>query len=386
MKILMVGPFPKDGDKIKGGVESVCVNLVQGFVFCKEIEVIFLSFHKDIKKEETNQISDNVVIKYIPFGKIKSIKFELAFHAKKIIYSFAKDFRPDIIHIQGNGSSLLQFKRRYSDKIIVTQHGILSEEIKYIKTLRSRINHRISIYIETLFKRKVKNWIFISQYNKHLAQADNYNISNEELIFNPINSNFFNNNQISKFSNKKIYYVGGIIKRKGLLDLIKAIANLNKLNCNYELFVIGGFSDEIYKFQIEEFINEQNLKQQIHFCGWKNTEEIIQLTYEISIFVLPSYQETLPVVIAEAMAMGKIVVATNVAGIPEMIQDKYNGFLFERGNIDQLTSLLQKIYHSEFKTLSEITKNAKHFAIINFSPKAIAGKTIRYYRKLNCIC
>lgn len=382
MKILIVSPFPKAGDEIKGGVESVSYNLLQGFTHFKEIEVLLLSFHNEIKREIINRISDNVSIKYIPYGKIKSTKIELFYHAKKILYSTADEFKADIIHIQGNGSSLLLYKQKYAKQIIVTQHGILKEERQYIKSIKNKISHTLSMIIEEYYKKRVNNWIFISEYNKSLAYKNKFKIRNERLIFNPVNPNYFLNRQNISVINKKIYYVGSINRRKGLLDLIKAIDYLNNEGCMLNLSVIGGFSDEIYKCEILNYIKEHKLNSQVSFCGWKNSDEIIQRTSDIPVFVLPSYQETLPVVIAEAMAMGKIVVATNVAGIPEMVDDKISGFLYEKGDIKRLSMILKNIYDADNNYLSQLQTKAKEMSLKKFSPISVAKQTIAFYTKV----
>jgi glycosyltransferase involved in cell wall biosynthesis len=382
MRIIIVSRLPMEGQSIKGGVESVVLNLLQGFSGYKEISVLVLSFNSSIEQIVTRQLYENVIIKYIPFGRIKSSKFEYLFHAKRIVNNLAEDFQADLIHIQGNGSILLLFNENFIKKTIVTQHGILKEEIKYLKNLRAKTNHLLNILIESYYIKKIENWIFISKYNKSIAVHRKFKFGNIAHIFNPVASIYFSQGLLNNQKANSLYYVGSITRRKGLLDLIEAINQMNERGFVFNLKVFGGFIDKNYKKIIFDYIKRNKLDSQIEFFGWRKAEEIIELTADIPVFVLPSYQETLPVVVAEAMAMGKIVVATNIAGIPEMIVDGINGFLYDKGDKYQLANILCNLSNSDKTYINNISNKAKEYAISKFSLNSVADQTINFYKEV----
>jgi glycosyltransferase involved in cell wall biosynthesis len=373
----MIAPFPYKEAKIKGGVEAVTVNLLEGFKNISNIEMLVISIQKTVLVEEIIEYSESIKIHYIPYGRIKSTKLEMLFHARIRVKQIANVFKPDIIHIQGNGTILLLTIGLKKENLVITQHGILKEELKYIISLSNRISQLISIKIEKLFESNIKNRIYISDYNKQLSEIKLNKSKNNTIIFNPVSNSFFYNNVSNIKNSNRLLYVGSIIKRKGLIDLLIAIKILKDKNINFHLDVVGDFQDESYKSEIINYTNKYELSKQITYHGWLYSNEIQRLLHKDSIFVLPSYQETLPVVIAEAMASGKVVVATNIAGIPEMVEEGKTGFLFERGNVNELIEILTKLSTIDKKLHSELSYKR---ALKMFSADIVAKQTFQFYK------
>ena len=78
--------------------------------------------------------------------------------------------------------------------------------------------------------------------------------------------------------------------------------------------------------------------------GWVQNEAKQSTICSCDIYVLPSYFEGLPVSILEAMAMGKPIIATNVGGIPSIVQNGYNGWLFSPGKFNELNKIFDEIF------------------------------------------
>jgi glycosyltransferase involved in cell wall biosynthesis len=372
----MIAPCPLELSEIKGGVESVTVNLLSGFKDNPNVHLVVASVNKNIQEQRIVNYSDNIRIQYIPYGPIKSAKLAMLFHGRKKIRNIVKDFNPDIVHVQGNGTILLSTLGLKKNNIIITQHGILKNELKQQATIKGKLSYSINIITEIICTRKINNWIYISEYNKRLLKR---NVKNK-LIYNPVNKDFFNVPDTEK-NNNKLVYIGGIMKRKGLLDLINVLKDLNQKGINYFLDVIGGVVDQNYKDDIDKIVNENQLHNKIKFHGWKSQKDIIRILKDINILVLPSYQETLPVTIAEAMAAGKIVIATNVGGISEMIEDGKSGFLFEKGNAKQLEKILSTIKNIP-ALRKKISDNARNRARKMFSAVSVAKQTSEFYKEV----
>jgi glycosyltransferase involved in cell wall biosynthesis len=109
-------------------------------------------------------------------------------------------------------------------------------------------------------------------------------------------------------------------------------------------------------------------------------EQIKEVYRECPIFILPSLQETLPVSIGEAMALGKVVVATDVGAINEMFTDQISGFLFKKNDLKGLVKVLQSLY--DRPDLPGIGARAQKEAHQKFHPLLIAEKTIGFYREV----
>ena len=157
---------------------------------------------------------------------------------------------------------------------------------------------------------------------------------------------------------------------------------MNDLHIFYRLEVLGGYSNSIIQSQIEHFIDTNNLSSNIQFHGWVLQEKVIELISKSDILVVSSKHESLPMAIAESMASGKVVIASDVGGIPEMITNETDGFLFNLSKESQIIEPLKKL-HNNFNLIASIAENAKKSASDKFDCEKVAERTISFYKKIN---
>lgn len=377
MKILMVAPYPYPGEPIKGGVETVTYNLVEGFKLSKDDELLVIS--SGAKTDELLRISDNVTVRFVkPVSPRR--KIELRKHIKPLMLEMNNSWHPDIIQLEGNGSSLLLYDKSIENKFVVTQHGILRKELKQSLGLRRKMNMLAAIMIENKAKKHVRNWVYISQYNKALTQAS-LKPAHSIQIYNPVNPKYFTKGNTELTHHINLLFVGVIGKRKGLIDLVKAIEDV-QLKARVHVHVVGGFNDAGYKNLIEDTITSANLHDNFTFHGWKTSEEVIEIEKDCHATVLPSYQETLPCVIAEAMAMGKPAIATNICGIPEMIDEGETGFMYEPGDIEGLRNAIQKLSSLSKEEYSLMCSRAREKARKLYDPENVAKAHVEFYQAI----
>ena len=376
----MISTLPVDLSKIRGGVESAVINLLAGLSELK-INIRIVSFPTNLKYHITKKFSENIYIHYVPSGFIKNYLYDYLIHGMKEIKNIIDSFKPDIIHIQGTGPQLMLLKHKKINNIIITQHGIMKEEKKYQVGLKNRIKFEFKSIIESIYLREIKNLIFISNYNKDLLNNNQLKkIINTKNIPNPINPLFFSfKNDILNIN--KIIYIGAINRRKGLIDLLKAIQILKNKNINYHLDIVGGYTSNSYQNIINTYLAAHFIRPNIKFHGWQSQEYIGKLMAENAIFVLPSYQETLPVSIAEAMAAGLVVIANDVGGISEMIINNNTGFLYKDNNFKELSNILETLYNNQ-KRILLVSSNAKLHAKQIYSSKNVAKSTYEFYQKV----
>jgi len=375
LKVLMVGLLPPDIEKIDGGVVAVILNLLSSFRNMKSVEIVFVSFNLEINKVITKEYSANIRIHYIPY----TVPFKLIdyFVNRKALNEIIREEKPDLIHIQEVTPHILRFIHFPKDKIVLTQHGIMSEEYKYAIGLRDKLQCLFKGFVEQHVFPVFKNVIFISDYNRNLFPRTNVF---SEKIYNPVNPIFFSKD-FTTGQTDSISYVGRINKNKNLAVVLRALGILKKENIVFKLHVVGGYKDDHYEKEINTLISEYELDKQVTFYGWQTQEQILGVHEKCRIFVLPSQQETMPVVIGEAMALGKVVVASNVGAVSEMVTDKTSGFLFERNNLEELCSLLRQLNNNE-ALLDAVSTEAIKEAREKFHPDSIAQKTYDFYLKV----
>lgn len=160
-----------------------------------------------------------------------------------------------------------------------------------------------------------------------------------------------------KFPNRhnqklKLLFLGKFDKNKGIYDLIEVIKKMRTTrNGQFELRIGGNGETE----EVKKIIQRNDLGEHIKYLGWISGQEKDNALAETDIFILPSYNEGLPVSILEAMSNAKPVIATNVGGIPEVVEDKKSGYLFEPGDLNGLRESIEKFMddRSLIETLGE---------------------------------
>jgi len=132
---------------------------------------------------------------------------------------------------------------------------------------------------------------------------------------------------------RQLVCVGRLCPQKGQLVLVKAFARLAAEDSTASLLLAG---DGEMRPAIEGLIAAHGLESRVRLTGWVDESQVRQHVLDSRCFVLPSFAEGLPVSIMEAFALGRPVISTYVAGIPELVRPGENGWLVPAGNVDAL--------------------------------------------------
>ncbi|HUP81774.1 MAG TPA: glycosyltransferase family 4 protein, partial [Pirellula sp.] len=135
----------------------------------------------------------------------------------------------------------------------------------------------------------------------------------------------------------RLLFCGRVGDRKGTFDLIDAIQLLPIDLRNLTSLVIAGDGE---LDRAREKIRSLKLENVVTLVGWIDAAKREQLLAQSDVFVLPSYNEGLPMAILEAMGWGLPIVSTQVGGIPELVISGKNGLLLKPGQIEVLSESL----------------------------------------------
>src|SRR4028118_1177300 len=139
-------------------------------------------------------------------------------------------------------------------------------------------------------------------------------------------------------------FLGRIGQRKGAFDLINAFASLpDELKTRSRLTIAGDGEGE----KARRLVESLNLTDYITIFDWINQEQRDALLAKADVFVLPSYNEGLPMALLEAMSWGLPVITTPVGGIPEVVTDNGTGLLVNPGDVQQLAEAVQSLIEYE---------------------------------------
>ena len=380
IKILYIAPVSVNRKQGSGGVETASENILDGFSNIKGLEIIVLSFRNENIKNSVSKFSDNISI--IQRGKkIKSTILNILFHQRKVVREIISKEKPDLIHFHGTGPNILSVSNLPSEQVIITQHGINRIELKYQDNLKNKIKFLFKSVIEKLYFPRFSNCILIS--NNNLAFTEKYfktQLPNYTVVPNSVNTDFMEIPRKNKTSNN-ILYVGYISRLKNLLLLLKVLNKLSMETKNYNLTIVGKIKDNKYYEECCQFIKNNKLANMVTFKGYVNQNELQELYKEMDIFVLPSLQENNPISLMEAMAAGKVSAASNVGGIPELIDNGRTGYLFEKNNFIDLYKILSNL-HNNSSIVKSIGTNAREYILENHAPNYISRLIFKYYKSI----
>jgi glycosyltransferase involved in cell wall biosynthesis len=133
--------------------------------------------------------------------------------------------------------------------------------------------------------------------------------------------------------------IGRLCVEKAQTILVDAAAALSRDGVACEVVLVG---DGPMRPAIEAAIDRAGLRSQVRITGWASSERVKQEIAAARAFVLPSFAENLPVVIMEAMALGRPVISTYVAGIPELVRPGENGWLVPPSDVEALAGAMRE--------------------------------------------
>jgi glycosyltransferase involved in cell wall biosynthesis len=387
MRIIQVCPFFYP---VEGGVEEHVLQISKRFRKTGHSVNIFTS---------DSSRSGRIIKRFENIEGLKVFRFTTMFSfgdfgkfwpgfVKKLI---KEDF--DIIHVHSYRhfhTILAGFICKMKNKpCILTTHSPFHP--LHTRNLFSKIfviayDYFLKFFVDKFFSKVITITPFENNYFKHLPKKRVITIPNgiDERIFIKIKKvKYFR--LIKKFGiNKKdkiILFVGRVHPTKGIEFLIKAMKEVKKNSL--KAFIVGPIQDKDYFEYLSKKIRKYKLSDKIFFTGFVTEEEKLML-YDISkIFFLPSIYEPFGIVILEAFARGKPVIAVGSDGPRFLINHGENGFLVKYGDVENAAKYIRLLLNDKklYKKISQANiKKAKQFTW-----NKIVKKLIKVYEDvLNC--
>jgi len=169
----------------------------------------------------------------------------------------------------------------------------------------------------------------------------------------------------------RLVCVGRICEQKGQLLLVAAVKAVVDAGMPVQLVLAG---DGEMRAEVEALIDSAGLRQQVRITGWIGSAQVRDEILAARALILPSFAEGLPVVLMEAMALGRPVISTYVAGIPELIRDGEEGWLVPAGDVEALAAAIKQCLSAPDGTLARMAESARRRAWARHDVDVEAGK------------
>ncbi len=169
----------------------------------------------------------------------------------------------------------------------------------------------------------------------------------------------------------RLVCVGRLCDQKGQLFLVRAIARFVKERPKFELVLVG---DGEHRAAIDQLIAENDLGGFVTVAGWAPASRVKDEILRARALILPSFAEGLPVVLIEAMALGRPVLSTYIAGIPELVVHGKTGWLFPAGSESDMLDAIRDCLDTPRQRLQEMGELGRVRALARHNVTKEAGK------------
>jgi glycosyltransferase involved in cell wall biosynthesis len=365
---MMIGPYPTIPDRIDGGVAAATTYLSEALIKGGGIELIGVRICGQSDASHGN--SFGWPIEDLPLGRL-SLATIYARQRKRLL-TLIRQYRPDVIHAQGAdlagmlaiGSGL---------PAVVTVHGLLAECARF---QTNRLNRLRALLAATVTEqRTVQRATHLIAISPYVTQYYQDHISGRVYdIPNAIAPGFFRVNRAPESG--RILFAGRIANGKGLMELLHA-ASSNR-GVLTRVILAGATPDPDYEMRLRTQIARLGLSDHVEFAGLLDEDSLIREFERAEALVLPSFQETAPMVVQQAMAAGLPVVATRVGGIPYQIEHRVTGLLVAVGDVAGLATAIRSLV-KDAGLAERLSATSKSEALKHYSADKIAAATSAVY-------
>ncbi len=338
---ILVSGFPPDR---VGGMEIATYNIAKHLAHNgHSIHIITSSYPPHLNESEFT----------VHPVSMRGTKIIGPFFDQRKILPIIKEINPDIIHAQGISTSGISGFTAY----------LIKKSLKIPYVVYGRGGDVYPFKVEKILVKAILNnadsIIALTEHMKREMQK--ISAKNILVIPNGIDMARFND-QSPDFSDslnskeKKIIFVGNLRPEKGLNYLIEAVLHISKKDINIQLLVVG---DGPQRESLEKMVTKLNINDKVTFSGKTDTNRVPVYLKNSDVFVLPSLHEGFPNVLLEAMASGLPVVASDVCGINEIIEDNKNGFLVKPQNSKEIAEKILLLLDNRYLRENICKENRK---------------------------
>lgn len=324
---------------------------------------------------------DGVEVRRIPTLRAKqehcSTPELFSFMVSGMIYSLrhAATFKPDIVHVFFGlpcGPIGWAIKRVYGLPYVISLRGadVPGDEVKRFKKLYP--------FVKPFFRflwRDADAVVAVSNGLREIAWQTEASVP-IQIIPNAIDLSLFvprmrwGGGEEKRDGPIKLLFVGRLIKFKNLETLLEAIALLRQQA--KRPFILEIVGDGTQRAQLEQQVSEQGIARNVHFTGWIERSQIVPKYQEADIFVTPSIWEGMPNTVLEAMACGLPIIATDVQGSRELVQNGKNGHLVPVMDPEALVKAMLALMEDGYER-RRMGKESRRIAERTFAWEQIAG-------------
>ena len=316
------------------------------------------------------------------YSLLRPFRVLYSFEAKRKFTKLVKKFKPDIVHIHNIyhqiSPSILPVAKKYNIPVVMhlhdyklicpnyqlLAHGKICYRClpnKYNQCLKQRcfkdsfwksllatIEMTLHHKILHIYKKNIDLFIAPSNFMKRTTTAFSWPDDKIKVVYNfPEKIKEETKSELGDYG----LYFGRISKEKGINVLLESLS-LAKDKVKFKI-VGSGPEEKNYIFSAKSL----GLDKQVEFLGAKFGQELFEIIAKAKFIVIPSiWAENMPLTLLESMMAKKVVLVSKTGGLPELIDDRENGFVFENGDARDLAKVIDSLSNYNLIEMGEKAK------------------------------
>jgi glycosyltransferase involved in cell wall biosynthesis len=378
VRIAILGAYSLQDNRISGGPEAVVVQLADGLRRLPGMDVHVFTTSSRVAEDNVQQ-RDGVTVHTLRLRRVP--RWTLVRANARALAKAVRRIAPDVVHAH-SASTFADAALSSGAPAVITVHGVIRQEAqifrRYGLTRRERLSWQYEEWYERRSLARAADVIAISPYVADFYRS--MTAARMHLVENPVADAYFGLPDATEPG--VILCAGRIIRRKNVLGLLQAFAELLRSMTEARLRLAGDeHSEPDYVAQCRQFVAERGLGEAVSFLGWLD-EPAMQAEYSRCVcLALPSWQETAPVAIEQAMAAGKVVVASDVGGVSHLLAGGQAGLLVRPDDTAGLAAALQQVVQ-DGSLRQRLGQRARSEAEQRFRADVVAQQSVAVYQAM----
>lgn len=373
MKVALFTRYPPTPQQPRGGVESVAVVLVRALAAMDDLDVHVVTLESD-RAVAVVETHDGATVHRLAGSRWPQIADVLGGPGRRRLLDYVLALQPDILHShETHGLMLCNLPIPH----VFTLHGFDTENLRADATPFAALRSRMWGMVERRGLAQQRHIISISPYVRRMIEA----LTDATIhdIDNPVDERFFG--VIPAAQGRRVLCVGWLNERKNTLGAIEAFALAVAGGAVGTLVIAGQAKEPAYRQKLLDSITRHHLTDRVELLGHIDHGRLMDELGKATVFLLPSRQENSPMAIAEAMAAGLPVIASDRCGMPFMVTENETGFLIEPEDTEQIAERLTRLLNDP-AAARQMGQAGRRIAEQRFAPRMVAEQTRAVYQEL----
>lgn len=382
MKIVQIGPYPISKNCVKGGVESSVYGLTQALM--KKHQVYVADYPRMDGCDKIEHDCRLTIFRYVNKGKHNQ---DAVKRVNDIVDSICL-LQPDVVHIHGTGLISYRLYKAFQRKniqLMLTVHGLLHVEKRNALKRELLLKNLYQYVVQSITEFRILNCAnhiivdtgYVAEQIKQYYKEKKIR-SLPQMYVIPQGINEYYCSLRCDLKSNTILSVGSISRRKGHLILLKAFDEVCRQVPDAKLVIAGVLAEQDYYEELQCYIQQSPNASNIQLFVNLPQENLYALYQSASIFALHSQEESQGIVLAEAMAIGLPIIATNVGGIPFVVENRKTGLLSNYGDYDSFANNLIDLL-TDYNLCKQLSDNAIK-EVNRYMWSHIADEIVRLYK------